>query len=223
MKIFLDTSNVEEIREGVALGLVDGVTTNPTLAAKEASKGKTFVEIVKEIISITPGPVSVEVVATDYDNMMKQAMKVSQLGANAVVKIPMTLDGLKAIKSLKEKRIPVNCTLIFNPVQALLAAKSGAEYVSPFVGRLDDIGEDGMQIIDQIKTIFTNYNIQTKILVASIRNPVHVLRAAVIGADVVTLPFDVLKKLPLHPKTDEGLARFLDDWKKVSPDGSFPL
>lgn len=223
MKIFLDTSNVEEIREGVALGLVDGVTTNPTLAAKEASKGKTFVEIVKEIISITPGPVSVEVVATDYDNMMKQALKVSQLGANAVVKIPMTLDGLKAIKSLKEKRIPVNCTLIFNPVQALLAAKSGAEYVSPFVGRLDDIGEDGMQIIDQIKTIFTNYNIQTKILVASIRNPVHVLMAAVIGADVVTLPFDVLKKLPLHPKTDEGLARFLDDWKKVSPDGSFPL
>ncbi len=223
MKIFLDTSNVEEIREGVALGLVDGVTTNPTLAAREASKGKTFLEIVKEIISITPGPVSVEVVATDYDNMMKQAMKVSQLGANAVVKIPMTLDGLKAIKSLKEKRVPVNCTLIFNPVQALLAAKSGAEYVSPFVGRLDDIGEDGMQIIDQIKTIFTNYNIQTKILVASIRNPVHVLRAAIIGADVVTLPFDVLKKLPQHPKTDEGLARFLDDWKKVSPDGSFPL
>ena len=196
MKIFLDTSNVEEIKEGVELGLVDGVTTNPTLAAKEAGKGKSFSEVIKEILAITPGPVSVEVVATDYENMMKQALKVSQLGSNAVVKIPMTLDGLKAIKSLKEKRIPVNCTLIFNPLQALLAAKSGAEYVSPFVGRLDDIGEDGMQIIDQIKTMFVNYNIGTKILVASIRNPVHVLRSAVIGADVVTLPFDVLKKLP---------------------------
>ncbi len=223
MKIFLDTSNVDEIKEGVELGLVDGVTTNPTLAAKEAGKGKTFSEVIKEILAITPGPVSVEVVATDYENMMKQALKVSQLGSNAVVKIPMTLDGLKAIKSLKEKRIPVNCTLIFNPLQALLAAKSGAEYVSPFVGRLDDIGEDGMQIIDQIKTMFVNYGIGTKILVASIRNPVHVLRSAVIGADVVTLPFDVLKKLPSHPKTDEGLKRFLDDWKKVSPSGEFPL
>lgn len=223
MKIFLDTSNVEEIREGVELGLVDGVTTNPTLAAKEAGKGKSFAEVIKEILEITPGPVSVEVVATDYENMMKQALKVSALGANAVVKIPMTLDGLKAIKSLREKRIPVNCTLIFNPLQAILAAKSGAEYVSPFVGRLDDIGEDGMQVIDQIKTMFVNYDIKTKILVASIRHPVHVLRAAVIGADVVTLPFNVLQKLPSHPKTDEGLARFLDDWKKVSPDGEFPL
>ena len=223
MKIFLDTSNVEEIKEGVELGLVDGVTTNPTLAAKEAVKGKTFAEVVKEILAITPGPVSIEVVATDYENMMKQALKISALGANAVVKIPMTLDGLKAIKSLKEKRIPVNCTLIFNPLQALLAAKSGAEYVSPFVGRLDDIGEDGMQIIDQIKTMFTNYGITTKILVASVRHPVHVLRAAVIGADVVTLPFSVLEKLPSHPKTDEGLKRFLDDWKKVSPSGEFPL
>ena len=223
MKIFLDTSNVDEIREGVELGLVDGVTTNPTLAAKEAGKGKTFAEVIREIVQITPGPVSVEVVATDYESMMKQAMKISQLGSNAVVKIPMTLDGLKAIKTLKEKRVPVNCTLIFSPVQALLAAKSGAEYVSPFVGRLDDIGEDGMQIIDQIKTIFVNYGISTKILVASIRNPVHVLRSAVIGADVVTLPFDVLKKLPSHPKTDEGMKRFLEDWKKVSPDGDFPL
>lgn len=223
MKIFLDTSNVDEIKEGVELGLVDGVTTNPTLAAKEAGKGKGFSEVIKEILAITPGPVSVEVVATDYENMMKQALKVSQLGSNAVVKIPMTLDGLKAIKSLKEKRIPVNCTLIFNPLQALLAAKSGAEYVSPFVGRLDDIGEDGMQVIDQIRTMFVNYGMSTKILVASIRNPVHVLRSAIIGADVVTLPFDVLKKLPSHPKTDEGLKRFLDDWKKVSPSGEFPL
>lgn len=223
MKIFLDTANIEEIKQGLDWGLVDGVTTNPTLASKESSKGRGIAEIIREIVRTTPGPVSVEVVATDYENMMKQAHKIVELGSNAVVKIPMTLDGLKAIKSLKEKRIPVNCTLIFNPLQALLAAKSGAEYVSPFVGRLDDIGEDGMQIIEQIKAMFVNYGISTKILVASIRHPVHVLRSAVIGADVVTLPFGVLQKLPSHPKTDEGLKRFLDDWKKVSPDGEFPL
>ena len=223
MKIFLDTASVKEIQEGIEMGLVDGVTTNPTLAAKEAKGGKSFNDIVKEIIKITPGPVSVEVVATDLDGMLKQASKITQLGSNAVVKIPMTVDGLKAIKVLKEKRVSVNCTLIFNSLQALLASKAGAEYVSPFVGRLDDIGQDGMQIIEEIKSIFLNYRIQTNILVASIRNPVHVLRSAVIGADVVTLPFDVLKKLPSHPKTDEGLSRFLEDWKKVSPDGSFPL
>lgn len=223
MKIFLDTASVKEIQEGVEMGLVDGVTTNPSLAAKEAKNGRSFTDIVKEIVKITPGPVSVEVVATDLDGMLKQASKITQLGSNAVVKIPMTVDGLKAIKALREKRISVNCTLIFNSLQALLASKAGAEYVSPFVGRLDDIGQDGMQIIEEIKAIFMNYKIQTNILVASIRNPVHVLRSAVIGADVVTLPFDVLKKLPAHPKTDEGLSRFLEDWKKVSPDGSFPL
>ena len=223
MKIFLDTASVKEIQDGVDLGLVDGVTTNPTLAAKEAKGGKTFSDIVKEIIKITPGPVSVEVVATDLDGMLKQAARISQLGSNAVVKIPMTTEGLKAIKILKEKRVAVNCTLIFNSLQALFAAKAGAEFVSPFVGRLDDIGQDGMQIIEEIRAIFNNYKIQTNILVASIRNPVHVLRAAVIGADVVTMPYDVLMKLPHHPKTDEGLARFLEDWKKVSPDGSFPL
>ncbi len=223
MKIFLDTASVKEIQEGVDLGLVDGVTTNPTLAAKEAKGGKTFSDIVKEILKITPGPVSVEVVATDLDGMLKQASRISQLGSNAVVKIPMTKEGLKAIKVLKEKRVAVNCTLIFNSLQALFAAKAGAEYVSPFVGRLDDIGQDGMQIIEEIRAIFNNYKIHTNILVASIRNPVHVLRSAIIGADVVTMPYDVLMKLPTHPKTDEGLARFLEDWKKVSPDGSFPL
>jgi len=223
MKIFLDTSNVEEIKEGVSMGIVDGVTTNPSLAMKETQKGRSFSEIIREILQVTPGPVSVEVVATEYNEMITQAEKIMKLGANAVVKIPMTVDGLKAIRVLKSKKIPVNCTLIFNPTQALLAAKCGAEYVSPFVGRLDDIGEDGMAIIDQIRVIFDNYDIPTKILVASVRNPVHVLRAAIIGADVVTLPFDVLKKLPNHPKTDEGLSRFLLDWKKVSPDGSFPL
>ena len=223
MKIFLDTANVDEIKQGIEWGLVDGVTTNPSLASKETSKGKGFADVVKEILDITPGPVSIEVVATDFENMVKQAEKIRALGDNAVVKIPIILEGLKAIRTLKQKNIPVNCTLIFNPVQALLAAKSGAEYVSPFVGRLDDIGEDGMHIIDQIKGVFTNYDISTKILVASIRNPIHVLRSAIIGADVVTLPFDVLKKLPSHPKTDEGLSRFLEDWKKTSPTGEFPL
>ncbi|MEM0158583.1 MAG: fructose-6-phosphate aldolase [Thermoplasmataceae archaeon] len=223
MKIFLDTASVDEIREGVEMGLVDGVTTNPTLASKEAGKGKTFVDIVKEILKITPGPVSIEVVATDYDGMVKQGQKIAQLGPNAVVKIPMTREGLKAIKTLRGKNISVNCTLIFNPIQALFAAKAGAEYVSPFVGRLDDITQDGMELVNQIKTIFVNYDISTNILVASVRNPVHVLRAAIIGADVVTLPFEVLKKLPDHPKTDEGLSRFLSDWKKVSPNGDFPL
>lgn len=223
MKIFLDTANIEEIKTGIEWGLVDGVTTNPTLAAKEAGKGRNIADIIREIVRETPGPVSVEVVATDHETMLKQAHRIVELGKNAVVKIPMTLDGLKTIKKLRSENVAVNCTLIFNPVQALLAAKAGAEYVSPFVGRLDDIGEDGMHIIDQIKTMFTNYGIGTNILVASIRNPTHVLRSAIIGADVVTLPFDVLKKLPNHPKTDEGLRRFLDDWNKASPKGEFPF
>lgn len=223
MKIFLDTANVDEIKKVRDWGLLDGVTTNPSLAAKELAKGISFKDLVAQILRETPGPVSVEVVATDYDGMLKQALRISALADNAVVKIPMTLPGLKTIKTLTEKRIPVNCTLIFNPLQALFAAKAGAEYVSPFVGRLDDIGEDGMSIIDEIKTIFVNYNIKTKILVASIRNPVHVLRSAIIGADVVTMPFDVVSKLTSHPKTDEGLKRFLDDWKKDFGDGDFPL
>ena len=223
MKIFLDTANVDEIKKVRDWGLLDGVTTNPSLAAKELAKGISFKELVAQILKETPGPVSVEVVATDYDGMLKQALRIGTLADNAVVKIPMTLPGLKTIKTLTEKRIPVNCTLIFNPLQALFAAKAGAEYVSPFVGRLDDIGEDGMSIIDEIKTIFINYNIKTKILVASIRNPVHVLRSAIIGADVVTMPFEVVSKLTSHPKTDEGLKRFLDDWKKDFGDGDFPL
>ncbi|MGC8515218.1 MAG: fructose-6-phosphate aldolase [Thermoplasmata archaeon] len=221
MKIFLDTANVNEIKEGLSWGLVDGVTTNPSLIEKE--KGANFRDIVKKILEATPGPVSIEVVATDFDGMIKQAHKIRELGNNAVVKIPMTIDGLKAIRKLSEENVPVNCTLVFSPIQALFAAKAGAKYVSPFVGRLDDIAEDGMLLIEQIKTIFTNYDIETEILVASIRNPVHVVRAALIGADVATLPFDVLKKLPQHPKTDEGLSKFLADWKKLFPDGNFPL
>ena len=221
MKIFLDTANVEEIRQGIEWGLVDGVTTNPSLMEKE--KVNNFPGVVKSILAVTKGPVSIEVVATDYAGMIEQAHKIRALGDNAVVKIPMTLDGLKAIKTLSSEGIPVNCTLIFSPIQALFAAKAGARYVSPFVGRLDDIAEDGMFLIEQIKTIFTNYSIDTEILVASVRNPMHVVRAAIIGADIATIPFDVLKKLPMHPKTDEGLSRFLSDWKKIFPDGKFPL
>jgi transaldolase len=221
MKIFLDTANVEEIRQGIEWGLVDGVTTNPSLMEKE--KVNNFPAVVKSILAVTKGPVSIEVVATDYAGMIEQAHKIRALGDNAVVKIPMTLDGLRAIKTLSSEGIPVNCTLIFSPIQALFAAKAGARYVSPFVGRLDDIAEDGMFLIEQIKTIFTNYSIDTEILVASVRNPMHVVRAAIIGADIATIPFDVLKKLPMHPKTDEGLSRFLSDWKKIFPDGKFPL
>ena len=221
MKIFLDTANVDEIRQGIEWGLVDGVTTNPSLMEKE--KVNNFPGVVKSILAVTKGPVSIEVVATDYAGMIEQAHKIRALGDNAVVKIPMTLDGLKAIKTLSSEGIPVNCTLIFSPIQALFAAKAGAKYVSPFVGRLDDIAEDGMFLIEQIKTIFTNYSIDTEILVASVRNPMHVVRAAIIGADIATIPFDVLKKLPMHPKTDEGLSRFLSDWKKIFPDGKFPL
>ncbi len=223
MKLFLDSANIDEIKKARDWGLLDGVTTNPSLVSKEMSKGKGFREVMTEILHETPGPVSIEVIATDYETMLSQALKISSLGSNAVVKLPLTLNGLNATRALREKRIPVNSTLIFNGIQALFAAKAGAEFVSPFVGRLDDIGEDGMSVIEQIKTIFTNYDIKTKILVASIRNPLHVIRAMLMGADVITLPFDVLSKLPSHPKTDEGLSRFLKDWENAFGNMEFPL
>ncbi|MGP6220649.1 fructose-6-phosphate aldolase [Caldiplasma sukawensis] len=223
MKLFLDTGNIDEIKSAVEMGLLDGVTTNPSLIAKEMEKGKSFKEIISEIMKITPGPVSVEVIATNYDEMIKQAIKISELGNNAVVKVPMTQDGLKVMRYLKEKRIPVNATLIFNAIQAMLAAKAGAEYVSPFVGRLDDIGEDGMSIIEQIRAIFDNYSIKTKILVASVRNPIHILRSMIIGADIATMPYNVLVQLSKHPKSDEGLQRFLKDWEKGFGNLDFPL
>ncbi|MGP6294229.1 fructose-6-phosphate aldolase [Caldiplasma sukawensis] len=223
MKLFLDTGNIDEIKSAVEMGLLDGVTTNPSLIAKEMEKGKSFKEIISEIMKITPGPVSVEVISTNYDEMIKQAIKISELGNNAVVKVPMTQDGLKVMRYLKEKRIPVNATLIFNAIQAMLAAKAGAEYVSPFVGRLDDIGEDGMSIIEQIRTIFDNYSIKTKILVASVRNPIHILRSMIIGADIATMPYNVLVQLSKHPKSDEGLQRFLKDWEKGFGNLDFPL
>ena len=223
MKLFLDTANINEIKQANDWGLLDGVTTNPSLIAKEMKNGGSFREIVTKILNETLGPVSIEVIAEDYDNMVKQALKIRELGKNAVVKVPFNSVGLKVTNALSDKGIPVNSTLIFNGIQALFAAKAGASYVSPFVGRLDDIAEDGMALIEQIKTIYTNYDLKTNILVASIRSPLHVLRSMILGADVVTLPFDVLSKLPAHPKTSEGLARFLDDWKKAFGSMDFPL
>ena len=223
MKIFIDTADIDEIREANQFGLIDGVTTNPSLIMKASKGGKSFKQIAAEILREVNGPVSLEVVAENAEEMVEQAVKLHALGSNAVIKIPMALQGLKAMKILREKEIKVNTTLIFNAIQALLAAKNGAAFVSPFVGRLDDIGEDGMAVIDQIKTEYTNYGYKTEVLVASIRNPVHVLRAALMSADAVTIPYDVIKKLAMHPKTDEGLNKFMEDWKKVSPDGSLPL
>ncbi|MGA2875965.1 MAG: fructose-6-phosphate aldolase [Nitrososphaerales archaeon] len=212
MKIFLDTANLEQIRKYNDLGLVDGVTTNPTLLSKENSDPQ---EIMAEIVRTVKGPISLEVISTNYDGMMEEGRNLSKYGANVVVKIPMTPDGLKAVKQLKSEGIKTNVTLIFSPNQALLAAKAGASYVSPFIGRLDDIGEVGMDVIRDVVQIFKNYDYATEVLVASVRHPLHVIDAAKIGAHIVTLPPDVLGKMINHPLTDIGLAKFLDDWKKL--------
>jgi transaldolase len=212
MKIFLDTANIESIRKYNDMGLLDGITTNPTLLSKERGDPKKAME---EIVSIIKGDVSLEVIATDYDGMLEEGKKLCNYGNNVVVKVPMTPDGLKACKSLSAQNIPVNVTLIFSPNQALLAAKSGAKYVSPFIGRLDDIGQDGMQLIHDIRQIFSHYSFTTQILVASIRHPMHVVQSAKIGADVVTLPPAVLEKMLKHPLTDIGLRNFLSDWEKL--------
>ena len=214
MKIFLDTANIEEIRKGIEWGIVDGVTTNPTLISKESHRGS-FLDIVKEILKTVPGPVSLEVTSLDSENMVREAIELSKLGENAVIKVPLTVEGLKTIKRLSEMGIKTNATLVFSANQGLLAAKAGATYVSPFVGRLDDIGEDGMNIVSDLKTIFSNYNFKTEIIVASVRHPIHVYQAALIGAHIVTMPFNVLEKMVQHPKTDEGIKKFLEDWKKV--------
>ncbi len=214
MKIFLDTANIDEIRKALDIGLLDGVTTNPTLISKEAHRG-TFKEIVEKILKEVPGPVSLEVTSLNYELMIKEAEELASLGKNTVIKIPLTMDGLKAIKTLTKKGIKTNATLVFNGNQGLLAAKAGATYVSPFVGRLDDIGEYGMSVVEDLKKIFTNYGYRTEIIVASVRHPIHVYEAALIGADIVTMPYQVLEKLVSHPKTDEGIQRFLEDWKKV--------
>jgi transaldolase len=211
MKIFLDTANVAEITEGVAIGVVDGVTTNPSLIAKEK---RPFRPLVEEICAIVPGDVSLEVVATDFDGMVKEGEELAQVAANAVVKCPLTKDGLKATKYLSGKGIRVNVTLCFSAPQALLAAKAGATYISPFLGRLDDIGAVGMDLIRDITEIYRNYGFKTQVLAASIRNPLHVIDAAKAGAHVSTMPFNVLEMLMKHPLTDIGIKKFLDDWAK---------
>lgn len=212
MKIFLDTANLKSIKMYNDMGLLDGITTNPTLLSKEGGDPHKTME---EIVRIIKGDVSLEVVATEYDKMLEEARRLRKYGDNVVVKCPMTADGLKACKALTAEGIPVNVTLVFSPNQAVLAAKSGAKYVSPFIGRLDDVGKDGMDLIREIKQIFTNYNFKTQILVASIRHPIHVVDAGKIGADVVTLPPSVLGSMLKHPLTDIGLKNFLADWEKL--------
>jgi transaldolase len=212
MKFFIDTAHVEEIREAAAYGLLDGVTTNPTLLSKEKGEPRA---ILAEITKIVDGPVSAEVTALDAAGMVAEGLELRKIAENIVVKIPMTLEGLKALRSLSEQGIPTNCTLIFTAVQALMAAKAGASFASPFVGRLDDVATDGMELIEQICTIYRNYGFDTEVLVASVRHPIHVVQAALLGADVVTLPASVLRQLAKHPLTDIGLERFLADWEKV--------
>jgi transaldolase len=211
MKFFIDTANLEEIRKANELGLLDGVTTNPSLVSKE---GREFKPLIKEICDIVDGPVSAEVVSTDSDGMVKEARELSKLADNIVVKIPLVKEGLKAVKILSVEGVKVNVTLCFSAVQALMAAKAGATYISPFVGRLDDIGHIGMEIVEQILSIYENYGYDTEVIVASIRNPLHVLDAALMGADIATIPFKVMEQLIKHPLTDIGLERFLADWKK---------
>ena len=212
MKFFIDTADVNEIREAHALGLVDGVTTNPSLIAKS---GRKFKDVIKEIVSIVDGPISAEVISLDAPGMIKEGKELAKIHKNIVVKLPMTPEGLKACKALTDKGIKTNVTLIFTSMQALLAAKAGATYVSPFVGRLDDISQDGMAIIEEIRTIFDNYGYNSEIIVASIRNPIHVLNSALIGADVATIPFSVMIQLSKHPLTDAGIKKFLEDWQNV--------
>ena len=212
MKLFLDTANIKEIREANALGVLDGVTTNPTLVGKE---GREFGDLIAEICSIVKGPVSAEVVSTDCEGMLEEADRLVRIAPNVVVKVPLIPEGLKALKILSQRKVRVNVTLCFSPVQALLVAKCGASYISPFIGRLDDISEIGMDVVRDIKTIYANYSFQTETLVASVRHPVHVLEAAKLGADIATMPFDVFQKLIKHPLTDIGLQRFLSDWEKA--------
>ena len=211
MKFFIDTANLAEIKEANDLGVLDGVTTNPSLVAKE---GKEFIPLLKEICAIVDGPISAEVISLDFDGIIKEAHELAKIHDNIVVKVPLVKEGLKAVKALKAEGIRTNVTLCFSPTQALLAAKAGATYISPFVGRLDDISNNGMDVIAQIVTIYHNYGYDTEVLVASIRHPLHVVEAAMMGADVCTMPFKVIESLIKHPLTDIGIERFLSDWKK---------
>lgn len=213
MKFFIDTANVAEIKEAASMGVLDGVTTNPSLAAKETAPYK---DLLKEICQVVTGPVSAEVLATDHDGMIKEAEELVKIADNIVIKIPTILEGLRAIATLSGRGIMTNATLVFSPSQAILVAKAGATYVSPFIGRLDDISSDGMELINQIVTIYHNYNYSTEVLVASVRHPMHVVEAAMLGADVVTMPFNVIKSLIKHPLTDIGLEKFIADYKKAN-------
>ncbi len=212
MKIFLDTANLEQIKEAASWGIVDGVTTNPTLVSKENMK---FEDLIRKICKIVPGPVSVESVSTKAKDIIEEARGLAKLADNVAVKIPICVEGLKATKVLSGEGIKVNTTLIFSPNQALLAAKAGTAFVSPFIGRLDDISHEGMALIDEIVAIFNNYGFETEIIVASIRHPLHVVEAALTGADIATIPFAVLDKMVKHPLTDIGIEKFLKDWNKV--------
>lgn len=214
MHFFIDTANIGEIKSALDMGLVDGVTTNPSLMAKEAGDWR---EAAREICALVPGPVSLEVIALDAAGMVREAKDLMQYGPNVVVKVPMTAEGLKAVRILTSMHIDTNVTLVFSAAQALLAAKAGARFVSPFLGRLDDAGHDGMELVRQILTIFANYGFPTQIIAASIRSPMHVLDAALVGAHVATIPYKILTQLLAHPLTDKGIEAFLQDWKKKIP------
>ena len=211
MKFFIDTANLDEIRQGVEMGMVDGVTTNPSLVARE---DKPFIEILKEICAVVDGPVSAEVVSLECDGMLKEARELAKISDNIVVKIPMIVEGMKAVKQLSAENIDTNVTLVFSTAQALLAAKAGATYVSPFVGRLDDVSQSGMDLISDIMTIYRNYGYRSEVIVASVRSPMHVMEAAMIGADIATIPLKVIVQLAKHPLTDIGMEQFLADWEK---------
>ncbi|MBU0944177.1 MAG: fructose-6-phosphate aldolase [Proteobacteria bacterium] len=211
MKFFIDTANLEQIKKGVDMGMVDGVTTNPSLIAKE---NKPFEQILQDILAVVDGPISAEVVSLDAEGMVKEAKVLAAMSDNIVIKIPMIIEGIKAVKQLTALGIKTNVTLIFSAAQALLAAKAGASYVSPFVGRLDDIGQQGMEVVSDIMTVFRNYGIQTEVIVASIRSPQHVMDSAAIGADIATIPLKVIEQLAKHPLTDIGIEQFLADWEK---------
>jgi transaldolase len=212
MKIFIDTASVKEIKEAASLGLIDGVTTNPTLMAKE---GRNPEQVLKEICALVSGPVSAEVISLESAGMINEARELVKLAKNIVVKVPLTKEGLKAVKILTAEGIKTNVTLCFSSAQALLVAKAGATYVSPFIGRLDDISQEGISLISDIKKIYENYGFKTQIIVASVRNPVHVVKAALIGADIATIPYSVIEQLIKHPLTDIGINRFLEDYKKI--------
>lgn len=211
MKFFIDSANIDEIREAASLGILDGVTTNPSLVAKE---GKNFRQLLDEILELVDGPISAEVVSTDRDGILTEARELAAIHPNIVVKVPLIREGLKAVRQLTDEGINTNVTLCFSPTQALLAAKAGATYISPFIGRLDDISLDGMELIEQIVTIYQNYDFRTQVLAASIRHPLHVVQAAMMGADVATIPFKIIDMMFMHPLTDSGLQKFLDDWQK---------